>query len=108
LSSLDLLREESIPFLLGGSSEVREMSSIDIQHPAADSIRCWAEDLDILLGVVGNSSLVLFVVCITVQSDTDNFGLEVWWELGDGIENDSSSLTIFIVLVYNADNSKLI
>lgn len=83
------------------------MSGIDIEHTTADSIRRWAEYLDILLGVVRDSSLVLFIVCVTVQSDTDNFGLEVWWELGDGVENDSSSLTVFILSVFHANISKL-
>lgn len=69
------------------------MSGIDVKHTTANSVRGWAEDLNIFLRIVGDGSAVLLVVCISVKSNTNYPGFEVCWKLRDSVENNSRSLT---------------
>jgi hypothetical protein len=77
------------------------MSGIDVKKAATYSIGGRAEDLDVFLGVVWNSTTVLLVVCVSVQCHTNNPRFEVGWELGDCVENNGCSLTNDILLVLN-------
>lgn len=69
------------------------MTGIDVEHTAADSIRSWAEDFYILGWVVGNDALVLFVMCITVEGNTDDSLFDIVGKSTDGVEDDGCSLT---------------
>jgi hypothetical protein len=93
-SSLDLLSEECVSFLLRRTREVGEMSGIDIKHATAHSVGSGTESLDVLLGVVGDCAAVLLVVSVAVQRNTNDSALDIFWELRDGVEDDGCSLTV--------------
>lgn len=72
---------------------IGQMRSSDDQSTSADHVSRSTEHLDLVLGVVGDLSMVLHVAGESKQNNPFHLGLETTVKLLNGVVNDGTSLT---------------